>query len=123
MRGSKSDLPVMLEAGESAIRGADWGGMRALVVSLPTGTDITPLLKGLPDDRCSCPHWGYVIRGRMRVISADGEETLQAGDVFYMAPGHTVFVEEAVEFVELAPADEHQRVLDVVQQNVAAASA
>lgn len=123
MRGSKSDLPIMFEAGEAAIRGADWGGMRALVVSLPTGTDITPLLKGLPDDRCSCPHWGYVIRGRMRVMSADGEETVQAGDVFYMAPGHTVFVEEAVEFFELAPTDEHQRVLDVVQQNATATSA
>ena len=123
MRGSKSDLPVMLEAGEAAIRGMDWGGMRTMVISLPAGTDITPLLKGLPDDRCPCPHWGYVIRGRMRVISADGEETVQAGEVFYMAPGHTVFVEEAIEFVELAPADEHQKVLEVVQQNAAATSA
>jgi hypothetical protein len=51
----------MMEAGEPAIRGADWGGMRALVVSLPTDTHITPLLKGLLDDRCSCPHWSYVI--------------------------------------------------------------
>ena len=56
MRGSKSDLPIMLEAGEASIRGADWGGMRTLIVSLPTGTDITPLLKGLPGDRCTCPH-------------------------------------------------------------------
>ena len=123
MRGSKSDLPVLFGADEAAIRGADWGGMRAMIVSLPAGTDVTPLLKGLPNDLCSCPHWGYVIRGRLRVISADGEETLQAGDLFYMAPGHTVIVEETIEFVELAPADEHQRVLDVVQQNAAAASA
>jgi hypothetical protein len=21
--------------------------------------DATPLLKGLPDDQCQCPHWGY----------------------------------------------------------------
>ena len=27
--------------------------------------DGTPLLKGLPDDRCQCPHWGYVITGRI----------------------------------------------------------
>ena len=26
--------------------------------------DATPLLKGLPDDRCQCPHWGYVVSGR-----------------------------------------------------------
>ena len=122
MRASKSDLPVMFGEGETAIRGADWGGMRAMIISLPAGTDITPLLKGLPGDRCTCPHWGYVVKGRMRAISAEGEETLQAGDVFYMAPGHTVFVEEAIEFVELAPAEEHQQVLDVVQQNAASAS-
>lgn len=122
MRASRSELPVMFGEGEAAIRGADWGGMRAMVVSLPAGTDITPLLKGLPGDRCTCPHWGYVIKGRWRLISADGEETLRAGDVFYIAPGHTAIVEEDVEFVELAPADEHQRVLQAVQQNAAAAS-
>lgn len=22
--------------------------------------DATPMLKGLPDDSCQCPHWGYV---------------------------------------------------------------
>ena len=27
--------------------------------------DHTPLLRGLPDDRCQCPHWGYVINGRL----------------------------------------------------------
>src|SRR4051794_27200273 len=89
MHGSKNDLPILFGADEAAIRGTDWGGMRAMIVSLPTGTDITPLLKGLSGDRCTCPHWGYIVKGRMRAISADGEETLQAGDVFYMAPGHT----------------------------------
>ena len=123
MRASKSELPILFGGDEAGIRGADWGGTRVMIVTLPTGTDITPLLKGLPNDRCSCPHWGYIIKGRLRLTSADGEETLRAGDVFYMAPGHTAFVEEAVEFLELAPPDEHQAVLEVVQQNAAAASA
>jgi hypothetical protein len=26
--------------------------------------DATPLTKGLRDDRCSSPHWGYVFKGR-----------------------------------------------------------
>ncbi len=34
---------------------------------LSFGIDIdgTPLLKGLPDDRCPCPHWGYVTKGKL----------------------------------------------------------
>ena len=27
--------------------------------------DASPLLRGLPDDRCPCPHWGYVFTGRL----------------------------------------------------------
>jgi hypothetical protein len=25
--------------------------------------DATPFLKGLPGDRCPCPHWGYGVQG------------------------------------------------------------
>lgn len=27
--------------------------------------DVTPLLEGLADDRCSCPHWGCVSKGKI----------------------------------------------------------
>ena len=37
------------------------------LISVPAGTDFGPLLKGLPNDRCPCPHWGYVLKGRLRV--------------------------------------------------------
>ena len=50
--------------------------------------DATPLLKGLPDDRCQCPHWGYVIKGRLTFRFADHEEVFEAGDAFYLPPGH-----------------------------------
>ena len=26
--------------------------------------DLAPLFAGLPDDRCQCPHMGYVVPGR-----------------------------------------------------------
>ena len=50
--------------------------------------DATPLLKGLPDDRCQCPHWGYVVKGRMTMRFGDREEVFEAGDAFYAPPGH-----------------------------------
>ena len=36
--------------------------------------DIAPLLKGLPDDMCQCPHGGIALKGRMLVKYRDYEE-------------------------------------------------
>jgi hypothetical protein len=47
----------------------------------------TPLMRGLPDDHCQCPHWGYVIKGRMTMGFADREEIYQAGEAYDATPG------------------------------------
>ncbi len=57
-------------------------------VSFGVEMDGTPLLKGLPDDRCHCPHWGYVFEGSTTFHFADHDETFVAGDAFYVPPGH-----------------------------------
>src|SRR6266545_631080 len=49
--------------------------------------DSPPLLKGLPGDRCQCPHWGYVLKGSMTVRLADRDEVYEAGEQFYTPPG------------------------------------
>jgi len=123
MHASRDELPLLFGAEPAAVRGADWGGLRAGIVSLPAGADLGPLFKGLPNDRCPCPHWGYVIRGRMRITYADREEVVSAGDIVYMPPGHTAVVEEDIEWAEFSPPAEHDAVLAVVLSNAAAASA
>ncbi len=121
MRASRDELPILFGADPAAIRGADWGDLRAMVISLPAGTDLAPLLQGLPDDLCPCPHWGYVLKGRIRVRYAEGEETLQAGDLFFLPPGHTPLVEEDAEFVEFSRPAEFQPVLDHLARAAGAA--
>ena len=69
-----------------AVRGADWGDLHSMIVSLPAGTDLAPVLQGLPNDRRPCPHRGYVIKGRIRVRYADREEVLGSGDLFDLPP-------------------------------------
>jgi hypothetical protein len=118
MRASCDELPELFGA---AIRGSDWGDLRSAVVALPAGTDATPLFKGLPNDRCPAPHWGYVIKGRLRVIYADREEILRAGDLYYLPSGHTAIVEEDYEAVEFSPPAAHEQVLDVIKRNAAMA--
>ena len=107
MRASRSELPVLVEAGAASVRGA--------------GTDFGPLLKGLPDDRCPCPHWGYVMTGRLRIAYADREEILRAGDVYYMPSGHTGVAEEDTEFLEIVPPEQHQQFVENARRNLAAA--
>ena len=120
MRAAREQLPEVLGA---AVRAADWGDLRSIAISLPAGTDLGPLLKGLPDDLCSCPHWGYVIKGRMRVSYADSQEVLGSGDLYYLPPGHTGVVEEDLECIEFSPPAAHEQVLDVVKRNAAMAQA
>ena len=118
MRASRDELPELLGA---AIRGSDWGDLRSTVVSMPAGTDARPLFKGLPDDRCPAPHWGYVIKGQLRVIYADREEVLRTGDLYYLQPGHTADVEADFEGVEFSNPVAHEQVLDVIKRNAALA--
>lgn len=80
--------------------------------------DLSPYLDGLPDDRCQCPHWGYVIKGKVAFKSAAGEETFEAGDAYYVPPGHTPMLFEGTEIVEFSPTDELQQTVDVVTKNM-----
>jgi hypothetical protein len=118
MRASRNELPQVL--GDAA-RATDWGDLRAIALSFPAGTDLAPLLKGLPNDLCSCPHWGYVIKGRMRVSYAESQEVLRAGDLYYLPPGHTGVVEEDFECIEFSPPAANEQVLDIVKRNAAMA--
>ena len=119
MHASRNELPVMLEAGPNQIRGIDWGGMRVALVSVPAGADFGPLLKGLPNDRCPGEHWGYVLKGRLRITHADNrEEIMAAGDFYHMPPGHTGVAEEATDFIEVGEPGAHQQFIDQARKNI-----
>jgi hypothetical protein len=66
-------------------------------VSFRQDVDGTPLLKGLPGDSCDCPHWGYVLKGKLTYRFADHDEILEAGDAFYTPPGHIPLAEAGSE--------------------------
>ena len=82
--------------------------------------DPAPFFKGLPDDRCQCPHWGYVIKGKITFRFTDRDETYEAGDAFYAPPGHTPVLSAGCELVEFSPADEAAKTMEVVNRNIAA---
>jgi hypothetical protein len=74
-------------------------------VTIRQSHDLAPMLAVLPDGLCHCPHWGVISKGRITVTYPDREETYEAGDAFYMTPGHTPAAEEGTEFVMFSPTD------------------
>jgi hypothetical protein len=120
VRGSKQDLPVAYDGGAVVIRQADWSDFTVSIESFPPGLDTAPIFRGLPDDRCQCPHWGYVARGRVRIVYHDREEVLSAGDAYFMPPGHTAVFEEPTDLVEFSPRGEYAATMEVAARNVAA---
>ena len=115
---------------ESATGGGDYGavldrsedveGYTINFVSFRQDIDATPLYKGLPDDRCQCPHWGYVVSGRLTMRFADREETYVAGDAYYVPAGHTPVVTSGTEVIEFSPTAALNETMAVLGANMQA---
>ena len=99
------------------------GGYSVCFESHTADADLADLFRGLPDDRCQLSRWGYVISGRVAFRLADREETYEAGDAYYVPPGHTPIHFAGAEIVEFSPTDELAQTIPVVMENVRAASA
>ncbi|MCI0685720.1 MAG: hypothetical protein L0Y54_00565 [Sporichthyaceae bacterium] len=82
--------------------------------------DFAPLFRGLPDDRCQCPHWGYVQRGWLVYRYPDGDEQITTGEAYYARPGHISVVFAGTELVEFSPAAELAETSAVIERNLAA---
>lgn len=120
MRGSKSDLPKTLEMDELEIREIEWGDIHLGIETYHKEFDIAPYFEGLPDNMCQCPHWGYVMKGSMVVHYRNHDELVNAGDAYYMSPGHIPTLEPGTELVEFSPKEEYQKTMEAVERNLAA---
>ena len=85
--------------------------------------DATPLFKGLPDDRCQSPHWGYVVDGKVTFHFADRDEIYETGDAYYAEPGHIPVVTAGTEIIEFSPTEDYGATVEVVAGNLAAMQA
>jgi hypothetical protein len=120
MRIAKTDIPVKINVPGAIARqelnfgdATGYGAIAGEYFSLKAGTDISPLLKGLENDLCQSPHWGYLIEGEVTVTYADGrEETVSGGDLFHWPSGHTVKVGADAEVILFSPQAEHCKVIE-----------
>jgi mannose-6-phosphate isomerase-like protein (cupin superfamily) len=104
-------------------RHAEGDGYTVNFVTFNQDVDGTPLLKGLPDDRCQCPHWGYVFKGSVTFRFADRDEVFEAGDAFYVEAGHVPVHEADSEYLQFSPTDELKITSDTIMKNMQAMQA
>lgn len=104
MNEKLEQIPTELAQGDLVTRYVEWGDMAVRYARLPAGSDMGPVLEGLPDDRCPSNHWGIVLEGSIHLEHADGtRETARAGDAYFWPSGHTAWTDEDVAFLEVGP--------------------
>jgi len=88
-------------------RSSELDGYTVDFVTITVTHDLAAALATMPDGRCPCPHWGYVFEGRLVVRYADGsQDVIEAGDAFFMRPGHVPAADAGTRFVQFSPAEE-----------------
>ena len=94
------------------------GGYSVCFESHTADADLADLFRGLPDDRAQLARWGYVISGRVGFRFPDREETYDAGDAYYVAPGHTPVHYAGAQLVEFSPTEILGETIPVVLRNL-----
>jgi len=120
-RMSKADAAVSLDEPEIEGRYAELGEYTVAFETHKADMDPAPFFRGLPDDRCQCPHWGVVLTGSISFRFADRTETYTAGDAYYAPAGHTPVMTAGTEVVEFSPTEALDATMTVVGANLAAA--
>src|SRR5205823_14653603 len=114
---SKDSAPNVQDVGLAADQGGDLDDITVDFVTIKETHSLAQLLRGLPGDSCQCPHWGYLLAGKITVSYADREETYQAGDAFYMTPGHVPAAEAGTEFVQFSPKEQLAETMAAMMAN------
>ena len=122
MRITKNEVPAKIDVPGAKARQvtgfgdvSGYGTFAGEYFSLAAGVDMAPLLKGLENDACNAPHWGFMIAGEVVVTFANGdEETCVGDDLFYWPAGHSVRVVQDAEMILFSPQAEHVAVMDHV---------
>ena len=118
---SRSTTPVTIDMDVVEGRYAELDAHTVSFETFKQDLDVAPYFRGLPGDACTCLHLGYVTAGQITFRWPDHEETYEAGDAYYVPPGHTPIHFAGAEIVEFSPTDALGETVAVVIENLRAA--
>src|SRR4051794_6900850 len=122
-RTRKDEAPVLVDVPVLEGRYVELDDYTVSFETFREDADGTPLFRGLPDDRCQCPHWGVVMSGRLVLRFADRDESYEAGDAYFAPPGHVPIVTAGTEVVEFSPSAELAKTMAVLGANMSSVGA
>ena len=115
----KDTTPIAVDAPPIEFRFAELDGYTVGFETFKVDADPAEFFKGLPDDRCQCPHWGFVLHGQLTTTDAGGvRETVNANDLLYWPPGHNVKVDADAKIIMFSPQREHSHVINHMIEKV-----
>ncbi|WP_369045494.1 hypothetical protein [Sinomonas sp. P10A9] len=113
----KETAPVTIDTPAYAARLVELGGFTVAYETIRIQHDAAPFFKGLPDDRCPCPHWGLVVAGQLTLHYSDHDETIEAGETYYAPAGHLPSSLAGTELITFSPTDQINEVNAVLAAN------
>lgn len=114
---SKDTAPNVTDFGPAVDANGEVDDYTVNFVTIKQTHSLAGMFNGLPGEACPCPHWGYVLAGRITVSYADHQEVYEAGDAYYMSPGHVPGAETGSEFVQFSPREALAEVQEVMMRN------
>ena len=119
-KARKETTPITVDTPWFQARAVELGDFTVAFETRRAEMDSAPFFKGLPDDRCPCPHWGLVVSGRLILRYRDHDEIFEPGDVYYATPGHLPGGAAGTELITFSPTVELEKVNAVLAKNRAA---
>ena len=96
---SKDSAPNVQDAGPAVDRNGDLDDTTVNFVTIKESHSLAPLA------------------GKITVSYAEREETYQAGDAFYMTPGHVPAAEAGTEFIQFNPREQLAETVAAMRAN------
>ncbi len=119
MPGARKDTaPITVDIPGYHCRAVELSNFTVTFETFREDRDGAPAFKGLPDDRCQCPHWGLVVSGRLTLRYRDHDETFEADDVYHAAPGHLPLVTAGTEVISFSPTVKLEKTNAVLAKNL-----
>lgn len=114
---SKESASHFADLGVAEDRSEAMEGYTFNFVSIRETHDLNEVFKAIPGGSCPVPHWGYVSNGKMTIrYDDDQQEVVEAGDAYYLRPGHLPVFEAGTELLIISPSKEYEELEAVFAQ-------
>jgi len=111
----RDGIPVTASRSGYEGRFIGWGGFIVAFEKWTEDLDETIMFKDLAEGLCPCPHWGFLFKGKMTVRYKDHDETITAGEAYYLKPGHNSIISAGTESMEVSPKREYEEAIKAIK--------